>query len=93
MSESIILPTQEERALTGVIDASPGADCNCEFDLYDDGSDGESYHYKRSCYVCGNPFWSTHCIHEGRRSCGSVSCYKVDNDNYERFMLEHGGRA
>ena len=28
-------------------------ECNCEFDPYEDGTDDESYHFKRTCENCG----------------------------------------
>ena len=42
-------------------------DCDCEFDPYDDpeDEDDESYHYRRTCEMCGEVWWSLHCVHDG----------------------------
>lgn len=40
-------------------------DCTCEFDPYDDDDIEESWHYRRTCEVCENVWWSLHCPHDG----------------------------
>lgn len=51
----------------------PLMDCDCEFDPYE-GDEEESWHYRRTCEMCGHVWWSLHCIHDGVQnrcpSCG-----------------------
>lgn len=42
--------------------------CVCEFDPYDDGSDEESWHFKRICLFCGAVWWGLHCPHDGHQN-------------------------
>lgn len=50
--------------------------CDCTFDPYDpaDYEPGEaieeSWHYRRTCPICGAVWWSLHCPHDGyQRPC------------------------
>lgn len=49
-------------------ECGPGPDCCCEecctFDPYDD-SDEESWHYRKTCRVCGEVWYGLHCRHDG----------------------------
>lgn len=40
-------------------------ECNCTFDPYEDGTNDESYHFKRTCENCGHVWWGLHCPHDG----------------------------
>lgn len=42
--------------------------CRHEFDPYENGSDEESWHFKRACRFCKHVWWSLHCMCE-RRTC------------------------
>ena len=37
----------------------------CHYAPYPDEPDEESYHYLRTCDVCGNEWFTLHCIHDG----------------------------
>lgn len=44
--------------------------CECEFDPYPPNEDGtpdeeESWHFRRTCAVCGNVWYGLHCPHDG----------------------------
>lgn len=54
-------------------------DCDCDFDpyegedsVYEGGDDDEgSFHFRRTCKMCGFVWWSFHCAHDGvQNPCG-----------------------
>lgn len=51
-------------------------DCDCDFDPYEDDAK-ESYHFKRTCRMCGYVWWSFHCAHDGYQNpCGNCGWYE-----------------
>lgn len=52
-------------------------DCECEFDYVEPDGE-ESWHYRRTCRLCGDEWGALHCEHDGAQN-PSPCCGWIDS--------------